>query len=189
MTPMKPEDVTELLSFAERRLNELLALNEGDFAGADASERQQLLQEFFFHLVGATEVLAQLVNEVRRLGIPSEDVSVPVFACRLSGTDPVKRMLSSLHQRTKKKPLPSKPYGDEGYIFRILNYRHQVTHRRRNPFLFRMPGRSASLYLDPRVPVDPLHPSRGASEEFLQEEMDHMMELIRKKCKGVVALL
>ena len=184
MTPMKPEEVTERLSFAEKRLNELLALNKGDFAGADTSERRQLLQEFFFHLVGATEVLAQLLNEVRGLGMVSEDVSVPVVACKLSGTDPViKRMLSSLHQKTRRQPLPSDPYSDEGYIFRILNYRHQVTHRRRNPFLFRMPGRSASLYLDPR------DPSGAPSEKSLQEEMKYMTKLIRDKCEGVMALL
>ena len=68
-TPLKPEDVRERLSFAEKRLKELFALNGGNLAGADGSERQQLLQEFFFHLVGATEVLAQFVNEVRSLGI------------------------------------------------------------------------------------------------------------------------
>ena len=47
--PMVTEDVTERLGFAERRLHKLLILNGGYLPGADASDRQQLLQEFFFH--------------------------------------------------------------------------------------------------------------------------------------------
>ena len=58
-TPMKAEDVTERFSFARRRLDDLLTLNGGNLPGADGSERQQLLQEFFFHLIGSVDVLGQ----------------------------------------------------------------------------------------------------------------------------------
>ena len=185
-TPLKPEDVRERLSFAEKRLKELFALNGGNLAGADGSGRQQLLQEFFFHLVGATEVLAQLVNEVRSLGIDPELVSFPSVVQQLLPTGPARPKLDSLHMRTRGQPLPSDPYSDEGYVFRILNYRHQVTHRRRNPFLFRV-GSSppVSLFLDPRDPS----PNRAPSRKSAQEEMEYMMDLIRRKCEEVLALL
>ena len=75
--PLEPEDVRERLRFAAVRRDDLLALNDGDFLGADADERQQLVQEFFFHLVGAIEVLAQLVNDARGLGLSVDDTSIP----------------------------------------------------------------------------------------------------------------
>jgi|SRR4029077_1543156 hypothetical protein len=89
-SPLKREDVSERLAFAGRRLEELLELNGGDLLGADASYRQQLIQEFFFHLVGATDVLAHLVNELRALGIDPEDVSIMRVSKALSASDPVK---------------------------------------------------------------------------------------------------
>jgi len=183
-TLLKPEGVRERLSFAEKRLDELLALNGGNLAGANGSERQQLLQEFFFHLVGATEVLLQLVNEVRGLGMDSESVFFHSVVGELPPIDPIRLRLNLLHVRTKGMPLPSKPYSDEGYVFRILNYRHQVTHRRRNPLLFRA-GASppVSFFLDPRGP------NREPSSRSVQEEMEYMMDLMRRKCEEVLALL
>jgi hypothetical protein len=54
------EDVRERLGFARRRKDELIVLNGGNLPSADPHHRQQLVQEFFFHLVGAIEVLAKL---------------------------------------------------------------------------------------------------------------------------------
>jgi uncharacterized protein len=62
---MNKEEIRTRIRFAEKRLQELLSLNDGNLPGANASERQQLTQEFFFHLVGATEEVAQLVNQTR----------------------------------------------------------------------------------------------------------------------------
>lgn len=135
---MTKDDVEEKLRFADRRLSDLLSLNGGNLSGADGSERQQLVQESFLHLVGATEVLAQLVTEKRGLGIDIECVTVHNVSEKLSSADPIKSTMASLHVRTRGQPLPTDPYTDDGYIFRMPNYRHQVTHRRRNPFLFRM---------------------------------------------------
>jgi hypothetical protein len=64
--------VHDRLCFAERRLNELRVLNSGDLSGAVPRERQSLIQEFFFHLCGAIDFLAQTVNEARQLGIPED---------------------------------------------------------------------------------------------------------------------
>ncbi len=184
---MTKDEVVEKLGFAERRLRELLTLNDGHFAGADQAERQQLLQEFFFHLVGATEVLAQLVNEVRGLNIPYEYVDVSKVAGKLQAGDPIKPTLASLHVNTRGAQLTSDPYSDEGYIFRILIYRHHVTHRRRKPFHFRVGSTpSASLLLDPRDPEGP-HP--GPSEKSVQDELRYMFDLIEARCGEIMSSL
>ena len=180
---MTKDFVTERLGFAEKRLKEFFALNGGDLAGANPSERQQLLQEFFFHLVSTIEVLAQLVNEIRKLIRDPEDVSVRKISDMLPRTDPLKAKLAALYATTKGKDLPANPYSDDGYIFRIYNYRHQVIYRGTNPFLFRIPGRSASPLLDPR------DSGRGASPKAVQDEMHYMLQLVGEHSKEVLALL
>jgi hypothetical protein len=181
---MKRDDVYERLSFAERRLQELLQLIGGNLSGADTSYRQQLVQEFFFHLVGATDVLAQFVNEVRGLGIDPEVVTIIKVSRELSATDPVKSKLAALTPKTRGQPLLSNTYGDEGYIFRILNYRHQVTHRRRNPFSFRVGSTPPASFL-----LDPRDPNRLPSVRSVQDEMQYMLNLIRGRCEEILALL
>src|SRR2546421_4465721 len=171
VTPLTPDDVIERIGFAERRMLDLLALNAGDLAGADGSERQQLLQEFFFHLVGAIEVLAQFVNDRRQLGLDPEYASVFDVAKAL-GADPLALMLRRLHVNARGKPLPKDPYSDEGYLFRVYNYRGQVTHRRRQPLLIAWPSRDVKLVLDPRcsnpVPAGPV-----------RSELQRMLDLVR----------
>ncbi len=185
---MTKDKVLERLGFAESRLEEFLALNGGDLAGASVSARQQLLQEFFFHLVGAIEMLAQLVNETRALGIDPEEVSVLKVGQTLTSTDPVHAPLSALHTPTRGRALPANPYDDTGYIFRIYNYRHQVTHRGTNVFLFRVGpdferDRSASLILDPR------DAGSGFSNKTVQDEMRYMHQLVRGECTSILAFL
>lgn len=178
------DGVLERLAFAERRLQELLALNNGDLAGADSSFRQQLVQEFFFHLIGATELLAQLVNEFRGLGIDSEDVSIRKVSDSLPATDPVKVRLAALTVNTQRQPLPTDPYSDESYVYRIRNYRHQVTHRRRNPFLFRVGATTQASFL-----LDPRDPTRIPSTQSAQDELQHMFNLVKDRCEEILALL
>jgi hypothetical protein len=150
-TPIQKQDVLERLTFAERRLSEFLTLNAGDLAGADGSVRQQLLQEFFFHLIGAADLAAQLVNDSKSLGLDTEDVSVLAVCRALPSSDPLAVSLLALYARVRGQPVPADPYSDDAYVFRAYNYRNQVTHRRRNPFLFRVGGGAATcLYLDPR---------------------------------------
>lgn len=181
---MSPDDVLERLTFAEKRRGELEGLNKGDLAGADVRERQQLIQEFFFHAVGAIDMLGQLVNEARCLGMNSEDVTVPKVASRLPVGDPLRSKLTEMHPATRQLPLPADPYGPEGYAFRLLNYRHQVTHRGRNPFFFRM-GASprASLVLDPRDPA-----SAGATRSA-SDELRGMLALVRSTSQQALAFL
>jgi hypothetical protein len=82
--PLTAEEVLERLAFARTRKEQLIGLNGGDLRGADPHYRQQLVQEFFFHLGGAIDVLAQLVNEARNLGL--EDAASPTISCATSRT-------------------------------------------------------------------------------------------------------
>lgn len=135
---MNQDLVRDRIDFARRRMKDLLALNGGNLLGASAPDRDQLLMEFFFHVVGAVDLLAQLVNERRALGIPSEDVNVRSVVAALPPGDLVGSKLNALYQ-SPRQPFPSDPYNEEGYMYRVYNYRHQVTHRGTNPF-FEIPG-------------------------------------------------
>ena len=187
--PLKHEDVDERLVFAKRRLIELLSLNHGNLQSADSSQRQQLMQEFFFHLVGATEVLAQLVNDTRALGVNSELVGVSGIGKKLPALDAVKPILGSLHVVVRLKPLPKDPYNDAGYIFRILNYRHQVTQRRRNPIFTKVGVGSAPADGTVYLLLDPRNLSLGPSAKSLQEDMRHMLELVKNQCENALSKL
>jgi hypothetical protein len=121
--PLGAEAIDERLAFARRRMEELLALNGGDLGGADASCRQQLVQEFFFHAVGAIELVAQAANDQRALGFDIDEVSVWAVAGKLAPGDPLEPLLRDLYARVRRQPLPADPYSDDGYIFRLWNYR------------------------------------------------------------------
>jgi hypothetical protein len=64
-------------------------------------------------------------------------VSVTRAARALQG-DALEPLLRDLYVSTRGQPVPSNPYSDDALMFRICNYRHQVTHRRRNPFHFQI---------------------------------------------------
>jgi hypothetical protein len=194
---MEAGDVRERLDFARRRLAQLLALNGGDLAGADVHERQQLIQEFFFHLIGAIEVLAQLVNEVRVLGLDDEGVSVSAVAAQLRG-DPLEPLLRQLYANSRRRPVPANPYSDDALLFRAYNYRHQVTHRRRNPFNFHVRLGDAALSTAAPPPpfsrtahllIDPRDPGRGPSTATLADELERMLDLVTSRCEAVLAAL
>jgi hypothetical protein len=210
---LTPEDVWERLDFARRRKDELLALNGGDLPGADPHDRQQLVQEFFFHLVGAIEVLVQLVNEARDLALDVEAVSVPKVCWRLSEADVLRAPLAALYANTRRDPMPGDPYSTEGLVYRIWNYRHQVTHRRRQPFLFKiglgmaidfgqgLRGRwrelKHRLKPDPNTQaagrsahliIDPREPvdERTGSMYSVPEELETMLQLVSAKCEAAL---
>lgn len=186
LAPLTPDDVTERLDFARVRRDDLLALNGGDLQHSDAHERQQLLQEFFFHLLGAVDVLAQLVNERHALGHHAENVTIGYLQDKLSG-DPLETDLQALYARTRRQPLPADPYSDDGYIFRAYNYRHLVTHRRKFPVLFRMGSTPlVSFILDPRE-----EPGQGPnhSVEPYDKELDCMLDVVKRRVAGVLVAL
>jgi hypothetical protein len=86
------------LDFAEKRLQELLSLNGGDLAGADVNSRQQLIQEFFFHLIGAIEFTAQLINDKLHLEKDPEQVSTSRMLRRLRQGRSIKTQIARLVQ-------------------------------------------------------------------------------------------
>ena len=89
----------------------------------------------FFHLAGAIEVFAQLVNELRSLGQPTHRVGISRIPGWLPAGDPLVAPTEALWADVSKPPSASDPYTGDGLMYRIWNYRHHVTHRRANPFV------------------------------------------------------
>jgi len=181
-TPLDKSLALDKIIAARRRLTELLAL--GDRFSALPQERRQLTEEFLFHTVGAIEMVAQLVNQGRALGKSSEMVSPSSVAKALPATDPIALILACLYANPRRDPMPHDPYSRAGYVWRLWNYRHQVNHRGRNPFLFRdgsIPG--VSLMLDPR------DPHAGHSTKSVQQELREMLELVETQCNAILAYL
>ena len=183
--------VIDRLNFAKRRLTDLeeLACNGEDLSGADPKERQQLIQEFFFHLGGAIDFLAQVVNTSKYLKIDHEDVKISEVCKKLNPNEPIKSILEELHPNTRKKSLPNDPYSEKAYHYRIIVCRNRVCHHGHNPFHYRVciggPNEEhpTSLILDTR------NRSLGASKESAISELHHFYKLVCDKCQKVLAML
>jgi hypothetical protein len=186
---MNADAAKESLLFAHRRLDELKTLNNGNLAGAKTEDRQILIQEFFFHLVGAIEILAQVINKRRTLGLDPERVTIRTVSCRLATTDPIKSLLSQLYPITRSSdqrwlPLPHDPYSEDGSHFRIVVYRHWINHCGENPLHFRSgPEPKVSLVLDPR------NPSAGTSNLAVVDELETFWSLVNSKCRRIIGIL
>ena len=182
-----PKAVRNRLLFAKRRLDELSKMGGGDFGIAPEEEKQQALQEFFFHLVGAIEFLAQTINDARGLSIPEEHVTPAKVCKRLGESDPIKVILGQLHPKmSRKQPLPKDPYSEEGSHFRIILFRNWVCHCGRNPFHFRRGATSlppTSLFLDPRDRED-----KGSDKPAI-EELTLFWQLVNDKCEQILDIL
>lgn len=205
------DGVKERLGFARRRLNDLQTLNQGDLAGAPGPERQQLVQEFFFHLVGAIEFLAQEINIARQLGIDPEEVdSQGVCKALQRRGDPIGELLSRLHPKTRNTPMPSDPYSDQGSLFRIALFRNFVSHIGKNPFNLEMdlsmpaayaiagqpsgagvaalgstPSR-AQLFIDPRDLLD----GRSTASKFdALVELGRFLDFVTSGCQNIMSEL
>jgi len=103
---------------------------------------------------------------------------------RRIGTNPIKAKLELLYANPSRAPMPTDPYSDEGYLYRAYNYRHQVTHRRAVPWLFRVgSGPMASFILDPRDP-----PGNGPNHSVkpYDAEMNLMLALIKRRVSNVI---
>jgi hypothetical protein len=173
--------VEDRLFVAEKRLRELEALNGGSLAGASHRDRQALVQEFFFHLTGAIEFLAQEINLKKSLGLLEHQVTPKSVAELLDAADPIRKVLLELHPDTKGQ-LPADPYSEDGSHFRIIVFRNFVTHIRHNPFFFRLGSfPAASLRLDPRLPAD--HPGGNGSIRPVFEDLELFHQLVLQKCR------
>ncbi len=188
--------INDCLSFSIRRLKDLENLNNGDIAGADRELREQLVREFFFHLVGAIDFLSQLINTKKNLQIPP--IRVKVYSVVeglkiLDLNDPIIPILSLLHPDTSNSaPLPRDPYSEEGSHYRIIIYRNFITHRSYNPIKVKMPGRSVHLIIYPHHPSylsDPRDPYNNNSEETILDELKYFHKLVQEKCKNIINML
>jgi hypothetical protein len=175
--------VRNRLLFAKRRLDELTKMGGGDFGIVPEIERQQPLQEFFFHLVGAIEFLAQTINDARQLINDEEDVTPGGLCQKLSTGDPLGTILSLLHPQTRHKQLPTDPYSEEGSHFRIILLRNRVCHHNRNPFHFRRGSEPpCSLFLDPRDRQE----KKGSYKPAI-EELTLFWKLVNDKCEYILS--
>lgn len=173
------------LGFAERRLQELLQ----ELAGKqDRLHMERLMQEFFFHLIGATELLAQLVNERYTLGLDPEDVNIPTVVQRRiavnHGADQTDTVLGSLYQNPKRWRIVAGDYSDATYIVRLINYRNQVSHRYLNPLQIDDASGEVRLCLDPRHALEDGFSARKASDE-----LQYMYRLVYDRCNSVLGWL
>ena len=151
--PIKFDEVGLRVRFASWRLKDLKAVMSANLANDRIGQRLQLMQEFFFHLVGAREVLALLINEKRGLKHDPEKVSISQVFKSLGSDDPIYSMVRELVVDPRKDPFPTDPYTESAYIYRAILYRNQVAHRHRTPLHIEveMPQENKSfLYLDPR---------------------------------------
>ena len=185
---MVPESVHQKLRFARARLGDLKALIEANRLAPDPDARHQLTQEFFFHIVGATEYLAQLVNERRFLRLRSEDVVVHKVAKEIekrNPSDPLLLSLKGLTADTRKTVLPADPNSEEGLIYRAINYRNEIVHRNTNPFHFVLSAGSkvAFFWLDPR------DPGRGQSDHPVDVDLSNMFSVVEQRCRTVLVSL
>ena len=178
--------VRNRLLFAKGRLDDLRRLGgeEGDFGPVSETERQQPMQEFFFHLVGAIEFLAQTVNDTRKLIDDEEAVDPRAICQKLPDGDPIKAMLSKLHPRTRGKRLLEDQYSEDASHFRIILLRNRVCHHGRNPFHFRRGSEpTCSLFLDPRDRQE-----KEGSYKPAIEELSHFWELVNDKCERILSI-
>ncbi len=185
---MIAETVNQKLQFSKKRLNELENLIANNQLAADPNARHQLTQEFFFHLLGATDYLAQLVNERLLLGLKSEQVAVHKVVDELLRQKKSNNLISELQclcADTKKNPLPQDPYSDEGLIYRAINYRNEVVHRAINPFHFVLSaGPKVAYFL-----LDPRNHSLGKSKRSVDVELEAMYDLVNTKCQNCLTIL
>jgi hypothetical protein len=181
----KAADVLARLEFAKRRLSDLQRLNGGDLVNAPAQDRQQLVQEFLFHLVGGIHFLAQVVDTERELGLHVDQVTPAEVCKRLPEADPVRDLLGQLHPRTDKKAKPPDDWdSDAGCHYRIIVLRNRVCHQGHSPFYFRFgAARTCHLFIDPR------HRQLGKSQRPAIEDLQRFWELVSDKCRRTIDLL
>lgn len=185
---MKREIVFKKLTYACRRLKDMQNLNAGNFVGASTSDKHQLTQEFFFHLIGAVDYTAQFVNSALELKITGI-VNAKNVIDKLEATNKypsVKNELKCIYVNLKENPtMPAKPYSHYGLVYRAYNYRHQVTHRGLYPFIYQPNTTRVSVSLE----LDPRNDSTMPSKSSLFKDLEDMFELFSIGCYKVIQLV
>jgi hypothetical protein len=160
------------------------------------------------------EVFAQLAAETRSMPYPSEDVTISKLKLKgwLQPGDALIAPVTSLHVNTQKVPFPADPYSDDGVMWRIWNYRHQVTHRQRNPFNLKVqlndrltiaedadqlsessrrfadrgdaPTRRSAHFI-----IVPQDSTSDASSKTVEDDLGAMFDLVRTRLNAAIAAL
>jgi hypothetical protein len=185
---MNDHGFVDSLAFARKRLDQLRILNGGDLAGASHEYRQPLIQEFFFHLVGAIDKLMHVVNESRLLAIPTCQVTAKKVFNKLGPNDQLRPLIEALHPETQHSgawlPLPQNQYSDNWHHFRIMVFRHWINHCGENPFAMRVGSQPRiSLFIDPR------DPALGGSKLAALDELGIFWHLVNSKCYTILNML
>lgn len=141
------------------------------------------MQEFFFHLIGAVEVVAHIVNDREGLGLTDDDATIRSVCTRLKPGCAALAAFGGLCQQTRKTAFAGDPYSEDGLLFRALVHRHNVTHRHMSPFLIRI-GSSPPTSL----PIDPRVYSGNYSTRPSEDELRAMLTAVRTRCLAVLAL-
>jgi len=147
------------------------------------------MQEFFFHLVGAIEIVAHLVNEQRAF-MDNSEVTVRSVCTRLEEKgDEILNALGGLCQQVKGKDVPADRYGESGLIFRAFVYRHLVSHSHMSRLVLRVgAGPPASLLIDPRDGRNPV-PVENHSMRPVREELEAMLAAVTRRCGETLVVL
>jgi len=108
LPPLPFDAVEQRFRFAAKRQAELVSLNGGDLPGADSDDKQRLVQELFFHPIGAVDVFAQYAVEQRSLRSSSGNRSVgslvgSIPQRRIPATDPLCSALQELYINPDKE--------------------------------------------------------------------------------------
>lgn len=180
-----PASTRNRLHFAEKRLNDFKRLNNGNIQGANGGERQQLIQEFFFHLVGSIDFLLQVVNQERMLGLTEAQVKIGSICHALPVADPIRPILQQLHPNHSGVRIRSPIYSDTNNHLRIMILRHRVCHRGDNPFRLSWGSTRprCSLLIDPR------HSNAQHSKKHVFTELELFLDLVRDKVEQVMLIL
>lgn len=172
------EEVVLRVEFASRRIEDLKQILSRQSPTNRFGERLQVMQEFFFHLLGAREVLAMLIIQKRGLKHDPEMISMGHVIRSLASNDPAYSTVRELVVDPRKEPFPSDPYSEGGYIYRAILYRNQVAHRHRAPVHIEQnfPERS-KLYLY----IDPRNYDAGHSNFDALHELEVMRDIFRER--------
>jgi len=180
-----PASTRNRLLFAERKLDDLKRLNNGNIQRANSRDRQQLIQEFLFHLVGSIEFLLQVVNHERSLRIPEGEVTTRRVCQNLPRRNPIIPLLQELHPRHRGVSVESPIYSNTNNHLRIIILRNRVCHHGDNPFRLSYGSTrpKCSLLIDPRNSM------RQHSRKHVFTELSLFLDLVRDKVERVMLIL
>jgi hypothetical protein len=184
--------ICKKLSFARQRMCELEPLAAGEFTNDLSAMKHQLVQEYFFHLIGAVDYASQYINNKLDFGIAIDDVKVWRIIKKLKGNDKYKALseaLCDIYTETDQvKKMPRDPYLPKSLIWRAYKYRHRVTHWGFNSFIYKVYLGSRNVQPEICLPLDIYADNPIPSNYSIMEDLEAMYEYFYQGCMKVVSL-